>query len=112
MIGESEPVPKVRPTRRQLKDSTATPFHNWYDAMAFLRASTLLAAERRGCSPRERADYFAGGCGEGLGDGEAAAAGLAAGVGAAGAGAAPDVVGAGGAAAAVCGCAAGLIQQE
>ena len=34
-MGESEPVPKVRPTRRHFKDSPATPFHNWYDAVAF-----------------------------------------------------------------------------
>ena len=33
-----------------LKDKPATPLNNWYDAMALLRATTLLAPERM-CSP-------------------------------------------------------------
>ena len=72
MIGESEPVPKVRPTRRQDKDKPATPFHNWYDAMAFLRLPTLLAPERKGEFRHALVVYFAAGDGAAAGAGDEA----------------------------------------
>ena len=44
----SEPVPWARPTRRHHKDSPALRFHNWYDAVTFLRT----ASSGRGQSKR------------------------------------------------------------
>ncbi len=45
-MAKANPSPRFDRQGGKLKDKPATPFHNWYDAMAFLRAPTLLAPER------------------------------------------------------------------
>src|ERR1700760_1395998 len=95
-------LPEIRPSQRQFKSSSATPFNNCYEGVAFSGLGprqAILSQRFRGLP----GSYLAG---------AAAGAGAGAAAGAAVAAVLPAVAGACGvAAAACCGCAAGLIQH-